>query len=169
MDSPCPLVQESSRSDGGGHPKLGPWMVTFHVWQPRAPTASVRGRKDQDKHKEGCLESSNPCSSFPPLSSPMYISSPSNSSPDFDSWQKPTKVARHRFPSFDVGDLPKVDSVARIGFSALGLLGDNMDVGGNEEVGLRDVPMADPSFRSLKRVRSSPKLDVPNLPTPIQP
>lgn len=127
----------------------------------------MRGRRDQDKLKETCPDSSDPYSSSPPLSSPRNNSSPTNSPPDLDDWQKPTKVAHHRSPGSGEGEPTRDKAVADNGFLALGPLGDKMDLGLTEDSGPRDMSMTDPSMVSLKRARSPPKPASSNLLTPI--
>lgn len=101
-----------------------------------------------EKDKKPCPDS------LDPYSSSLAVSSTSNSLPDSNGWQKPTKVAHRRSPNFSSRD--GAGDVAMVGarFSTLGQLNDAMELGLDDDQGLRDAFMADPSVMSLKRSQS---------------
>lgn len=160
-DGPSPLVAEESTADGGGRPRLGPWLATSRIRQPCTTRVPTRGRKDPKKDKKSGPDSSDPYSS-PPLSSLRNTtSSPPNSSSDFDGWQMLTKVARRRSPGTSSSDAAGEGIIAGSGFSTLGPLRNVIDLGLEVDQGPRDATMVDPSMIALKRARSPPKEPTP--------
>lgn len=85
LEIPVPMVAEGKGDGEGGRPKLGPWLVTSRICQPRISRASTKRRRDV-KEKGAGPSSSDPYSSSPPMTSPTATTSSPNSSPDFDGW-----------------------------------------------------------------------------------
>lgn len=85
-----------------------------------------------------------------------------NSPSDSDDWQKPTKMAHHRSPGACTGEPDGDAAMMGSGFAALGPLDEGMDLDLDEEPGLRDTFMADPTVLSLKRAQSPPKMPTSN-------
>lgn len=95
-EGPTPMVAEEKRGGGGCHPRLGPWLETFRIQQPRTPRVTAKGRRDSDVEKSPCPDLSDPNSSPSSRRSPRVFPSSPSSLPNSDDWQKPTKVAHRR-------------------------------------------------------------------------
>lgn len=81
-------------------------------------------------------------------------------------WQKPTKVARRHSFGGDIGVSGDDAATTGSGFSALGPLGEDMDLGLDDDSGPHDAFMANPLAMSLKRAHSPPKSPISNCPRP---
>lgn len=45
MEGPTLLMEERRTGLGGGRPKLGPWLVTSQIRQPRTPRSPMKGHR----------------------------------------------------------------------------------------------------------------------------
>lgn len=85
LEAPVPMMVEGKGGDGGGRPRLGPWLVTSRIRQPWTPRVSMKGRDmEKEKEKVPCPTSSDPYSSFSPQNSPTTNTSSPSSPPDLD-------------------------------------------------------------------------------------
>ncbi|EHA8590353.1 hypothetical protein COCNU_scaffold017399G000030 [Cocos nucifera] len=71
-------------------PRMGPWMATSIIRQPKPSRVPMEGKASDSNTESLALSSS--------LSRPNSPRQPASPPPDPDGWQKPTKFARRRSP-----------------------------------------------------------------------